>query len=101
MVLNRHGWKLHAHKVSMPCCSHIPSGLQLCLNTWLSSTIANIANHDQLPTNFVGDRKSPTPTGLSMAKQHSIMDLHRVQGIYIYLDKEDISIKCFHLTPTT
>jgi hypothetical protein len=73
----------------MPCCSHIPSGLQLYLNTWLYSTIANIANRDQLSTYFAGDKKSPTSTGLSMAKQHSILDLHGIHGI-IMVDKEVI-----------
>jgi hypothetical protein len=37
-------------------------------SAWLFSTIANIANHDQVSTYIAGDRKSPTSTGLSMAK---------------------------------
>jgi hypothetical protein len=89
MVLNRHGRKLPTPKASMPCCLHIPPGIQLYLNTWLYSTIANIANYGQLSTYFAGDRKSPASTGLSMAKQHSILDLHGIHGI-IKVDKEGI-----------
>jgi hypothetical protein len=51
--------------------------------------MANIANPDQLSTYFVGDRTSPTSTGLSMAKQHSILDVHRIHNI-IKVDKEGI-----------
>jgi hypothetical protein len=69
MVLNQHGRKLPAPKASMPCCSHIPLSLQLYLHIWLFFTIANIANRDQLSTYFIGDRKPPTSTDLSMAKQ--------------------------------
>jgi hypothetical protein len=51
--------------------------------------IANIANHDQLSIYFTGDRKSPTSIGLSVAKQHLILDLHGIHSI-IKVDKEGI-----------
>ena len=54
--------------VLLPLNHQIPYGLRLFIITWLFSTIANIANHDQVFTYIAGDRKSPTSTGLSMAK---------------------------------
>ena len=71
-VLNRHRQEktctqdLH---VLLPLNHQISSRLHLFIITWLFSTIVNIANRDQVFTYIVGDRKSPTSTGLSMAKQ--------------------------------
>jgi hypothetical protein len=48
-----------------------PFGLHLFIITWLFSTIASIANRDQVSTYITDDRKSPTSTGLSMAKHRT------------------------------
>ena len=46
------------------------------------STIANIANHDQIVSYLAGDRKSPDFTSLSMASIDSLLDLNRIQGTF-------------------
>ena len=82
-------------KTSMPCCFSITilSGLLFIHEQMVISTIANIANHALVSTyisQVTGNH--PTSTGLSIAKHtHLILDLHRVQGMF--LDKVVLCIK--------
>ena len=43
------------------------------------STIANIANRDQISSYLAGDKKSPDFTGLSI---DSLLDLNRILGTF-------------------
>jgi hypothetical protein len=71
------------------------------LITWFFFMIVNTANRDQGSTyisQVIGNHL--TSTILSIAKHISILDLHRIWGIYFWTRK-GICIKWFHPTPIT